>query len=104
MRINPSSSLAAQTSEKKVKTGDGAVCFVDVQRYRIVCKPAMRTQTSGGSPREQFRGRGHTMASHFGRKQAPFPFLYPTDNSLLTCWTSRENRQAEEQQQGQPNQ
>lgn len=66
-------------------------------RNRIVSKPAARKQTPGGNPRERFRGGGHTVASYFGRKQASFPPLYPTDNGLLTCWTSRENRLVKEQ-------
>lgn len=69
----------------------------------IVWEPAVRKQTPGGNPRERFRGGGHTMASYFGRKQASFPPLYPMDNGLLTCWTSRENRLGKEQK-GQPNQ
>lgn len=85
---------------------EGKVCYKEMcrdVRNCIVCEPAVRKQTPGGSPRERFRGGGHTVASYFGRKQASFPPLYPTDNGLLTCWTSRENRLGEEQK-GQPNQ
>jgi len=64
--------------------GEGSNC--------IVWEPTVRKQTPGGNPREWFRGGGHTVASYFGRKQASFPPLYPMDNGLLTCWTSRENR------------
>lgn len=63
----------------------------------LFCEPAVRKQTPGGSQRQRIRGGGYTMASYFGRKQASFPPLYPMDNGLLTCWTSRENRLGKEQ-------
>lgn len=96
----------SQTPQKRAKNSyrRRKVCWMEMCRDGsncIVREPAVRKQTPGGRQRERFKGGGHTMASYFVRKQASFPPLYPMDNRLLTCWTSRENRLGKEQK-GQP--